>query len=49
MKFNASNDLINCVIKENVRGCVDCVYIGLLVAEEIEKLDQNISIGALIH
>ena len=48
VEVNAGDDLVDRVIEENVRGCVDCVYIGLLVAEEIEKLDQNISTTILI-
>ena len=39
IEINASDNLVDRVVEENVRGCIDSVDIGLLVAEEIEKLD----------
>jgi len=48
VEVNAGDNLVDCVVEKNVRRCVDCVDIGFLVAEEIEKLNQYISTAVLI-
>lgn len=49
VEVNAGGNFVDRVIEENVRGGVDRVYVGLLVAKEIEKLAQYVSIMVSLH